>query len=122
AMRLCEATHGYLYRYDGEKMEAVALRGDPEFVEWQRRRGPHAISPGSPVEQALCGQDVVHVADATQVAAYRNSPAFKELIDRSGIRTGITVALRKDGEFLGTTNIYRKEVRPFTDRQVSLLQ
>ncbi len=64
----------------------------------------------------------VHIADATQIDTYRSSPAFKELIDRSGIRTGIAVALRRDEAFLGMINVYRQEVRPFTDKQIALLQ
>jgi class 3 adenylate cyclase len=70
----------------------------------------------------LLGERVVHIADAMQSEAYLSSPAFKELIDRAGIRTGVTVALRKDATFLGTLNVYRQEVRPFTDRQTALLQ
>jgi GAF domain-containing protein len=65
---------------------------------------------------------VVHIIDAVAEEIYRKSPAFKELIDRSGIRTGITMALRKDGEFLGAINVLRREVRPFSDKQIALLQ
>ena len=68
------------------------------------------------------GEQVIHIADATQIETYRSSPAFKELIDRSGIHTGVTVALRRDEAFLGTINVYRQEVRPFTDKQIALLQ
>jgi two-component system NtrC family sensor kinase len=122
SMRLCEATQGHLYIYADGQIRAEALRGEPHFVEWQRRRGSHPVTPGSPTERALHGEQVIHVADATQVETYRSSPAFKELIDRSGIRTGVTVALRKDEAFLGTINVYRQEVRPFTDKQIALLQ
>src|SRR4051794_4368516 len=101
AMRLCESNSGYLYIYDGELIHAEAIHGEPQFVDWQRRRGSRRISPGSPVERALHGEQVINVADATQLRAYRTSPDFKESIDRSGIRTGVTVALRKDDKFLG---------------------
>jgi GAF domain-containing protein len=122
SMRLCEATQGHLYIYADGQIHAEALRGEPQFVEWQRRRGSHPVAPGSPTERALHGEQVIHIADATQVETYRSSPAFKELIDRSGIRTGVTVALRKDDAFLGTINVYRQEVRPFSDKQIALLQ
>jgi 3-mercaptopyruvate sulfurtransferase SseA/GAF domain-containing protein len=122
SMRLCEATQGHLYIYDDGQIRAEALRGEQQFVEWQRRRGSHRVTPGSPTERALHGERVIHIADATKVETYRSSPTFKELIDRSGIRTGVTVALRKDEAFLGTINIYRQEVRPFTDKQIALLQ
>jgi len=122
AMTLCEASFGHMHIYDGEHVRAVALRGDPQFVEWQRRRGSHPINPGSPVERALHGEDVIHIVDATSEELYRKSPGFKEIIDRSGIRTGITMALRKDGKFLGAINVLRREVRPFSDKQITLLQ
>jgi len=122
SMRLCEATQGHLYIYADGQIHPEALRGEPQFVEWQRQRGSHTITPGSPTERALCGEQVIHIPDATQVETYRSSPAFKELIDRSRIRTGVTVALRRDDAFLGTINVYRQEVRPFTDKQIALLQ
>jgi GAF domain-containing protein/C4-dicarboxylate-specific signal transduction histidine kinase len=122
SMRLCEATQGHLYIYADGQIHAEALRGEPQFIEWQRRRGFHPITPGSPTQRALLGEQVIHIADATQVETYRNSPAFKELIDRSGIRTGVTVALRRDDALLGTINVYRQEVRPFTEKQIALLQ
>jgi GAF domain-containing protein len=122
SMRLCEATQGHLYIYADGEIHAEALRGEPQFVEWLRQRGSHAVTSGSPTERALRGEHVIHIADATQVETYRSSPAFKELIDRSGIRTGVTVVLRRDDAFLGTINVYRQEVRPFTDKQISLLQ
>jgi GAF domain-containing protein/rhodanese-related sulfurtransferase len=122
SMRLCEATQGHLYIYADGQIQAEALRGEPRFIEWLRGRGSHTVTPGSPTERALHGEQVIHIADPTQIDTYRNSPMFKELIDRSGIRTGVTVALRKDDAFLGTINVYRQEVRPFTDKQIALLQ
>jgi len=43
-------------------------------------------------------------------------------VDASGIRSGITVALRNDGTLLGAITVYRQEVRPFSDKQIALLQ
>ena len=122
AMRLCDAAHGHIYTYDGERIRPVAMRGEPVFVNWLRERGSYPPNPGSSFERAMLGEQVIHIADATQEDLYRTSPALKELIDLSGLRTGITVALRKDDAFLGTINVYRQEVRPFSDKQIALLQ
>jgi hypothetical protein len=37
ALRLCEATHGHIWRVEGQYAHAVALRGDPDFAEWLRQ-------------------------------------------------------------------------------------
>jgi GAF domain-containing protein len=122
AMRLCNAAYGHLYTYDGERVHPVAMRGEADFVDWLRQVGPCRPAPGSPVERTISGESVVHIADALQEDAYRTSPGFKKLIDFSGIRTGVTVALRKEDTLLGAINIYRKEVRPFSEKQIALLE
>src|SRR5262249_53569518 len=59
SMRLCEATQGHLYIYADGQIHAEALRGEPQFVEWLRRRGSHPVTPGSPTERALHGERVI---------------------------------------------------------------
>ena len=47
ATRLCEATRGLVWRFDGEWLNVAAVRGDPEFVEWLRQHNPVRPTPGS---------------------------------------------------------------------------
>src|SRR3984893_10180467 len=111
-----------MYTYDAERIHPAAMRGEPRFVNWWREQGSRVPDPGSPLERALCGEPVVHVADVRQEQAYVTSPIFKELIDLGGIRTGLIVPLRKDDAVIGFVMIYRQEVRPFSDKEIALLQ
>src|SRR5437764_872098 len=122
AMRLCEAHHAHLFTFDGERVHPVAVRGDPRFGEWLRRQGPTRSPPGSSVDRLRSGEPFVHMLDSTAVEPYRTNPWYRELIDRSGCRTSINVPLRKNGTLLGTIHLYRPVVRPFSDKQIALLQ
>jgi adenylate cyclase len=62
------------------------------------------------------------MADASSEPAYQTSRGFMEMVEVSGIRSGIVVALTKERALLGMVTVYRKEVRPFTEKQVALLQ
>src|SRR6202022_4310453 len=118
AMRLCDASHAHLFTVDGEQVHAVAVRGDPRFGEWLRQQGPLPLAPGSSVDRMRRGDRFVHVLDATEMEPYRTNPWFRELVDRGGGRTTISVPLRKDGALLGTIHLYRPEVRAFSDKQI----
>src|SRR6516165_1728838 len=114
AMRLCEANHAHLFTLDGEEVHPAAARGDPRFAEWLLRQlGPHRLVPGSSVDRLRRGEPFVHVLDARETEAYRTSPSFRELIDRSGCRSAISLPLRREDTVLGVIAIYRQEVRPF---------
>jgi two-component system, NtrC family, sensor kinase len=80
------------------------------------------LVPGSSVDRMRRGERFVHVLDATEMEPYRTNPWFRELIDRGGGRTTISVPLRKDGALLGTIHLYRPEVRAFSDKQITLAE
>ncbi|HEV2300008.1 MAG TPA: GAF domain-containing protein, partial [Stellaceae bacterium] len=122
AMRLCEARQAHLFTFDGELVHPVAVRGNPQFGEWLRQQGPTRSPPGSSVDRLRLGEAFVHMLDPTKEEPYRTNPWFRELIDRAGCRTTISVPLRKDDTLVGTIHLYRQEVRPFSDKQIALLQ
>lgn len=123
ATRLCEAPFGTLRTWDSERFHFGAVYGDPQLSDWVRRRGSFHPDGGlSPLRRIMEGEQVVQVADASSDADYSTSPGFREMVEACGMRSVITVALRKDEALLGTIHVYRQEVRPFTDKQITLLQ
>jgi GAF domain-containing protein len=122
ATRLCEATHGNVWRFDGEQLHAVAVRGDPGFVEWLRQHNPVPPIAGSAADRIVRGERVVHVTDRREEDAYRSNQTFRQLVDTSGVRASLSVALCRDETLLGMINVYRQEVRPFSEKQIALLQ
>ena len=122
ATRLCEATHGHVWTFDGEQMYAVAVRGDAPFVKWLQDHNPVRPIPGSAAERIVRGERFVHVADRRQEPAYRDNQTFRGLVDTSGIRASLSVALRKGETLLGMINVYRQDARPFTDNQIKLVE
>src|SRR5262249_42490020 len=114
---------GSLWTYDGERMHAAANRGSsPNFIEFLTR-APHPVGPDNAHGRLLRGEPVVHIADVTDDDAYRaGDPVRRHLVELGGGRTLLAVPLRKDERFLGDLVIYRQEVRPFTDKQIALLQ
>jgi GAF domain-containing protein len=120
ATSLCEAAHGNLWTYDGERFYPVATHGSPRFSEWLRQHGPVEPPPGSIFERLARGEDFVQIADA--VIHNLTSSFSREVTEITGARTVLAVPLRKDNALRGAIFAYRQEVRPFSDKQIALFQ
>src|SRR5215469_3282979 len=117
AHTLCGAAHGSLNLCDGENLRAVATRAvSNEFAEVLRKGYRAADSP--PSRALIEGDPFVEIADCAEI----DRPAFRSAVELSGIRTVLFVPLRRDNAFLGHIAASRLEVRPFTDKQIALLQ
>jgi len=121
AIHLCGAAFGIMNTYDGSRFDVAATRGVPAEAEAVLRSAqPSAHGVGASV---LRGEDIVAIEDFAASPAYRaGSPRARALVDLGGVRSYVGVALRKDDRLLGTIGVYRQEIRPFTDRQIALLQ
>jgi GAF domain-containing protein/two-component sensor histidine kinase len=125
ATRICEATFGVLYLCEGDAFRAVALHGaaPPSFVENRRRNPLFQPSPGTGLARVATTRQTVQILDAQADPAYQgSSPTQAAGIRTGGIRTVLCVPMLKEGELVGTFNLFRQEVRPFTDKQVELVQ
>jgi GAF domain-containing protein len=123
AMRLCDASFGELYNWDGERLNAAALRGIPEALAAFRISNPTTTNPGTITGRIIHGESVVHVLDLMAEDAYQSGdPQRRALVDLGGARTALAVALHNDRGLLGLIMIYRQDVRAYTEQQIALLQ
>jgi adenylate cyclase len=122
ALYLCEANFGSVYDRNGEHFERVVSRGmPPEYLAAVPSvTGP--FSPGNFLERIIGGENLISIPDLAEPEVIRLTPRFEPLVRLAGARSYVAVALRKDERLLGFIAIYRREVRPFTDKQIALLQ
>jgi two-component system, NtrC family, sensor kinase len=123
ATRICEARFGVMWLCEGEGFRSVAVHGPAAHAE-ERRREP-VIFPGPklPLGRVARSRQMLHIADLRTEAAYiERSPTFVGLVEAGGARTFLAVPLLKEGGLIGVISIYRQEVRPFSDKQVQLVQ
>ena len=123
ATLLCEAPRGQLATFDGEHFRFVAVHGDTGYSEGQFAQGATRPEIGVTWPRIVAGEQVVHLVDVADTDHYRaGHEGARRFVDVGRGRTLLTVALRKDDVILGSLTIYRQEVRPFTDKQIALLQ
>jgi PAS domain S-box-containing protein len=117
AHSLCAVAHGALQLYDGSKFRAVAVHGLAEPFANRLRQG-FIPSPNLPSWRLLKGERFVHIADLGEI----DNPLMRAAVEFSGIRTTLFIPLRKDGVLLGQISAARKEVKPFTEKEIALLE
>jgi GAF domain-containing protein len=115
ATRLCEANFGILTVFEGDEARVVAMHGAPPAFQELRRREPNVPTA---VKHLLRTNQTVHMADLAMVEPYASSA----LVSLAGARSFVAVPLLKESEPIGNFSIYRQEVRPFTDKQITLVQ
>src|SRR5262245_21307185 len=117
AVRLCQAERAYIFRFDGKLLRAVASYNvGPENWEFVHSNpiapGRHSISGRAALERRT-----------VQVADIQADPEFAYAIrDVEPIRTVLSVPMLKGDDLVGTITIYRIEVKPFTDKQIALVE
>jgi len=124
ATRICEAKAGNIYRWDGEVLRLVASHNTPPaFVEFLGH-SPIRPTADNPVGHMLRAKSPIHAADLAAQPQYirKIDPSIVAAVDLGGVRTLLTVPMVKENELIGAFTLWRQEVRPFTDKQVALVE
>jgi two-component system, NtrC family, sensor kinase len=125
ATRICEATFGNLFLREGPIFRCVAVHSKESYVDYWRRDPIVDLREhsGVPLDRVVKTKQVVHIPDLRIDPSYIAKDArIVALVEVAGARTFVTVPMLKDGEIVGTIAMYRQEVRPFTEKQIELLQ
>jgi GAF domain-containing protein len=121
AHSLCGAEYGMLLTYDGELFHRTAVHGAAPALPSETAR--EGFRPGFGFSRLLAGEQLLHIHDMAEFAKARpDDPVPRALAEEHGIRTQLAVPLRKDAKLFGVITANRREVRPFTDKQIALLQ
>ena len=117
SVRLCGADRAFIFRFDGELLRMVAAHNAPQNIEqWVKQ---HPIRPGrhSGSARAALERRTIHIPDVLADPEYSYGAK-----DVEAIRTVLGVPILKGDELLGVMMIYHLEVRPFTDKQIALVE
>ena len=125
ATRICEASYGTLWLCEGSGFRAVALHGALPSAFTEQLRDGRIWYPSEAVAITRVARTLqtVQVDDLRADQGYLDrAPLFVAAVELAGIRTLVVVPMLKESEMVGAIAIYRREVRPFTDKQIALVQ
>ena len=124
ATRICEAKFGFLWLAEGDGFRPVAFHNVPAALAASLRSDQIIhFGPETPIGRLVETRRLVHVADIRYEPGYlAGFRPLRELADVGGGRTLLMVPMLKESEIIGAFAIYRLEVRPFTDKQIALVQ
>jgi signal transduction histidine kinase len=123
AARLCDSVDAQIISAEGNRIIPVATYGTlfPDQKNVVESNNGIALSRGSPAGRAVLDRQTLHIHDlATEIET--EFPEIAEFQKRLGHRTMLATPLLREGVSIGAILIRRLEVRPFTDRQIKLLE
>jgi GAF domain-containing protein len=124
AARICDAKFGNIFRWDGDALHLVATHNTPPAFAEARRRLPLRPNKENPIGRMLATKTVIHVADLAEDEPYteRGDQDVVAAVELGGIRTFVAVPMLREYNLIGALIVYRQEVRPFSDKQIELVQ
>ena len=117
SVRICEAKFGQMFLCEGDKVRAVAYFNVPAaLVQWDEESGAFQPSPEGGLMRAIRTRNIIHIDD------FKSEQPSNPVVKLGGARSFIAVPMLKERELVGVIVIYRQEVRPFTEKQIDLVQ
>jgi GAF domain-containing protein len=122
ATRICEAKFGALYRNEGDGFRATAMHNAPPAYE-EARAGILHPPPRTSLWRAANTKQAVQIADVRLEQGYiEGDPFVVSAVALGGYRSVLSVPMLHEDELVGVITIFRQEVRPFTEEQISLVK
>jgi two-component system NtrC family sensor kinase len=125
AARICEARFAILYLRDGDAFRAVATTRDapPAYVEARKRDPQLRPPPDAPLGRVAATKQLAHIEDLATLRSYvERHPFVVAAVELGGFRSTLAVPLLKNDQLVGSINIFRQEVRPFSTKQIELVE
>jgi signal transduction histidine kinase len=123
ATKLCEASYGAMWLHEGDAFRGAAFHGDLPTVYTEQFETPFRPSAEEALARVARIRKPIHIADFRKYRAYlERRPLAVAAVEVAGIRTFFVVPMLKGDELVGAIAIYRREMHPFTNSQVLLVQ
>jgi GAF domain-containing protein len=122
ATRLCDAHYGAIWLKEGDGFRNVAFHGvlEAAYIEMWRSA---TVGRAAPVGRVAQSRKPLQIADLRKDQSYLDGhPLTLTAVHAAGIHTLALVPMLKEDEFVGAISLYRKEIRPFSDKQIELVQ
>jgi signal transduction histidine kinase/HAMP domain-containing protein/putative component of toxin-antitoxin plasmid stabilization module len=117
AARLCNASAASMYLIDGGLLRHLASKGpSPDPVS---HLDALPINRDSLTGRAVLERRTIHLSDV--LAAASEYPLSRDIAARYGHRTVVVMPLMREGQPFGTIVLRRREVKPFSEREIALL-